>query len=121
MFFIILARITFLVHFAFILFVPLGGLLAVKWKHCPWLHVPSAVYGALLSFFGWICPLTPLESWLLEKGGRTGYHCGFIEHYIVPIIYPEGLTRNLGITLGVAAVVINLIIYTWLMRKSRHE
>jgi len=119
MVFIVLVRVVFLAHFAFVLFVPFGGLLALKWKHCPWLHVPSAVYGALISFFDWVCPLTPLETWLIEKGGGTGYRSGFIEHYIVPLIYPEGLTGDLGIALGIAVIFTNLEIYSWLLRRTR--
>ncbi len=113
-----LADLVVLVHFAFVLFVLLGGLLVLKWKRVAWGHVPAFLWGALIEFAGWICPLTPLENWLRAKGGVTGYGSGFIEHYILPVLYPTLLTRRLQIALGLLILGVNLGIYGWLLRRS---
>jgi hypothetical protein len=75
------------------------------------------LWAALLEFCGWICPLTPLETWLRRVGGASGYSGGFIEHYIVPIVYPAALTRGVQIALGILVCVINASIYMALWRR----
>lgn len=107
----LLAGLVILLHFAFILFVIFGGFLLFKWMRFAWIHVPVVLYAALLEFYGWICPLTPLEKWLRAKGGGVAYQTGFIEHYITPLIYPSALTRELQITLGLFVIALNLGIY----------
>lgn len=118
-----LADVVLLVHFAFVLFVIFGGLLALRWPRIAWIHIPLAIYGAVIEFIGFVCPLTPLEVSLRQRGGEAGYSGGFIEHYITATIYPAGLTRQVQIILGVAVVAVNVIIYTiWWNRRSRvHE
>jgi hypothetical protein len=83
----IAADVVVVAHLVFILFVVLGGWIALRWPKIAWIHIPAAIWGALIEFAGWICPLTPLENWLREASGETGYKGGFIEHYIVPIVY----------------------------------
>lgn len=108
------------VHLAFVLFVVLGGLLVLKWPRLAWLHVPAAVWGVLIEYRGWICPLTPLENSLRARGGEAGYSGGFIEHYVQPVLYPAGLTRGTQIVLGSLALLVNLIAYGVVVaRKSR--
>ncbi len=85
------------------------------------LHIPVFLWGALISFGGWICPLTPLENWLRVKGGELGYHGGFIEHYILPIIYPRNLTRGVQIAIGMAVLILNLIIYGVIVYRIRQR
>ena len=82
-----------------------------------WLHAPAAIWGILIEFFGWICPLTTLENELRRNSEDGAYSTGFIEHYIIPIIYPEGLTRDIQIVLGIAVFVLNLFIYTLFFKK----
>lgn len=106
-------------HFAFVVFAVLGGSLVLKWPHWAWLHVPAFIWAALVMFAGWICPLTPLEIWLRQQGGEAAYHTSFIEHYILPLLYPVELTRELQVFLGVLVLVINLAIYGWLWCKRR--
>jgi hypothetical protein len=115
----VLADMVVMTHFAFILFAVLGGFLVLKWKHWAWLHVPAVVWAALISFAGWICPLTPLEIWLRERGGAIAYRSGFIEHYILPVVYPptDVLTRPVQIVLGLLVLGINLGIYGLLLRS----
>ena len=100
-----------LLHLAFILFVILGGLLVLKWPRLMWFHLPAAVWGVLIEFFSWYCPLTKWENYFLAQAGRAGYSGGFVAHYIMPVIYPAGLTRGLEISIGVFVLVLNAIVY----------
>ena len=109
------------IHFAFILFVILGGLLVLRWRWIAWLHLPAAAWGAAIEFFGWICPLTPLENRLRAAAGQAGYAHGFIEEYIQPIVYPAGLTADIQIWLGVGVIAINGLIYAWVLRRRRRS
>ena len=114
------ADLVLLVHAAFVLFVVLGGLLALRWPRVAWIHVPVALYGAAIEFIGFICPLTPLEVSLRRRGGEAGYEGGFIEHYVTATLYPTGLTRELQLVLGTAVLVLNGIVYfVWWRRRRR--
>lgn len=117
MFYQILADIVVLIHFAFILFVVAGGFLVLRWRRISWIHIPAAVWGTLIEFAGWICPLTPLENQLRAEAGATGYESSFVEHYILPIIYPDALTRNIQILFGLIVLMINLSIYGIVLYK----
>lgn len=115
----ILADVALVAHLAFILFVVLGGL-AVRWRR--WVaavHLPCAAYGAAIECWGWICPLTPLENRLRALAGQAGYTGGFLEHYLVPIVYPGALTPEVGKALAVAVVVVNGVAYSWAGRRGR--
>ncbi len=116
----LLAELVVVVHFAFVVFVVLGGLLVLRWRWVAWLHLPAAIWGAMIEFGGWICPLTPLENWLQFQGGDAGYEGGFIQHYIVPVLYPAGLTREMQVGLGVAVVLINVAVY-WRLFSRRGQ
>ena len=107
----LLADFVVVIHLAFILFIVLGGLFAIRWQRVIWMHIPMVLWGALIEFAGWICPLTPLENWLRFKGGTAGYRGGFIEHYILPLIYPVNLTRSTQFILGLFVLVVNLGVY----------
>jgi len=108
-------------HVAFLLFVVFGGLLALRWKRVAWLHVPCALWGAWVELAGWVCPLTPLENDLRRMAGKAGYAGGFLEHYVVPLLYPPGLTRGMQVALGVAALALNVGIYVGVWRRRRGE
>jgi hypothetical protein len=118
MFYRILPDIVFLIHFAFIIFVIFGGFLVLRRRWLLWFHIPCAIWGALIEFAGWICPLTPLENHFRMKGGAAGYQSGFIEHYIVPIIYPDELTRSLQSMFGLMVLTMNMCIYGWMIYKQ---
>ena len=107
---LILADLIVFCHFAFILFVIFGGFLVIKWHKLIWLHIPAACWGALVEFFGWFCPLTSYENSLRGAGGG-GYASGFIEHYIIPMIYPYGLTREIQVCLGFVVILLNFWVY----------
>ena len=111
------ADILVVAHFAFICFVLLGGLLVLKWPRMVFVHIPAAVWGALLEFQSWLCPLTPLEQHLRTAAGEAGYSGSFIEHYLLPVIYPANLTPDLQLLLGLAVVTINAAIYGWLLAR----
>ena len=114
-----LANVVVLVHALSILFIVFGGFLTWRWGWVAWVHVPFAVWGMLLEYFGWICPLTPLENYFRQKAGLAGYSGGFIEHYILPLMYPADLTANTQLVLGTIVLVVNLIAYAgfFLRRK----
>lgn len=118
-----LADLVALTHFAFILFVVLGGLLALRWRWLPWLHLPTLVWGAAIELFGWYCPLTPLENALRRAGGAAGYPGGFIERYLMPVIYPAELTRQIQLVLAGFLIAVNLAVYLvlWRQRHARRS
>jgi hypothetical protein len=115
-----LAELVVVLHFCFVLFVLFGGALALRWPKVVWLHLPAAAWGALISFAGWVCPLTPLEKWLRRQGGSAGYEGGFVEHYILPVLYPRALTRDVQILLGVIVILLNLYVY-WRVYRRLHS
>jgi hypothetical protein len=116
----IAADIVLVAHLAFILFIIFGGLFVLRWPWVAWAHVPSWMYGALIEFIGWTCPLTPLEQRLRLRAGEGGYEGSFIEHYLVPIIYPAGYSFELRMVLGTAVVVLNIGVYAWVIwRRNR--
>jgi hypothetical protein len=116
-----LADFVAVLHLAFVLFVVLGGLLVLKWPRIVWVHLPAAAWGAIVEFTGWLCPLTPLEYWLRKEGGQIGYSSDFVSHYILPLLYPSGLTHNVQIVLGMVVVIVNVAVYGWLWRRVSHR
>lgn len=117
--YLLLADLVVWLHVAFVVFAVLGGLLAVRWRRFAWLHLSAALWAAAVEFSGWICPLTPLENWLRRKAGRTGYDSDFIAHYVFPVLYPAGLTREWQIALGISVIAVNVAIYSWVLRSNR--
>jgi hypothetical protein len=114
-----LADLVLLIHLSFVLFVIGGGLLVLKWPRIGWLHLPAAAWGALIEFTGWICPLTPLENRFLMQSGKSAYEGDFIDRYVLPILYPSALTREMQIALGLLVVLINAGAYGWLLIRTR--
>ena len=117
----IAADIVVIVHAAFVLFVLFGAVLTFRWPRVAWWHLPAAAWGALIEFAGWVCPLTPLENRLRLLGGERGYGGGFVEHYVLPILYPPGLTRTLQLILGTGVVILNVAAYTAIWRRRRRR
>lgn len=116
------ADVVLVVHFAFVLFVVFGGLLALRWPRVAWIHLPVALYGVAVEFIGFVCPLTPLEVEMRQRGGEAGYTGGFIAHYITAAMYPAGLTRQAQFVLGTALVLLNVVVYAlWWTRGTRHR
>ena len=111
------AHLIVLIHLGFILFAALGGLLVLKWRRVAFLHLPCVAWGVWIEFSGRVCPLTPLENRFRILAGEQGYSGGFIEHYIWPVMYPEALSRDLQLLLGLALLVLNVLIYIHVYRR----
>ena len=114
-----LADVVLVAHLAFVLFVVLGGLAALRWPRVAWVHVPVALYGAAIEFIGFVCPLTPLEVGLRRRGGAAGYEGGFVEHYVTAALYPAGLSRELQLALGAGVLALNAGVYAVWSRRVR--
>jgi hypothetical protein len=117
----LLADTVVIFHFLFIVFAIAGGLLALRWRWIPWIHLPAIAWGAALELFGWICPLTPLENYLRHAAGTVQYTGGFVEYYLLPIIYPAALTREMQLAFGLGLIVINLLIYVGVWRYNSRK
>ena len=115
-----LADVVLVAHFAFILFVVLGGLLVLRWPRLAWIHLPVLAYGAAIELVGWICPLTPLEQRLRAAAGQAGYEGGFIEHYVGRVVYPADW-HSMHVWLGVLLVLFNLAVYGALLLRWRRR
>lgn len=115
----LLADAVVCLHMGFVLFAVFGGLLALHRPAWLWLHLPAVLWAAFVEFSGWICPLTPLENWLRAKAGVDVYSADFIEHYLIPILYPAHLTRTLQIALGIGVLVVNAAVYGRLLTRHR--
>jgi len=118
----LLANAVIIIHVGFVAFVVLGGFLAWRWQRVAWLHIPTALYGVTIEFVGWVCPLTPLENHFRGLAGRSGYTGGFVEHYIIPVLYPTDWTVSLRVILGTLVLFVNALaygVYFWRIAKSR--
>ncbi len=115
----ILADTIVIIHCLFIAFVIFGGLLIIRWPRTAYVHVPAAIWGVAVEFFGWFCPLTPLENHFRFLAGKGSYEGDFIEKYLLPLIYPENLTPSIQQILGMMVVIINFIVYIIAIRKRR--
>ena len=112
-----LADLVVVLHLAFVLFVVLGGLFALRWPRAAWFHIPMAIWGAGIEFLQGTCPLTPLENHLRRLGGEAGYSGGFVEHYLLPVLYPAGLNRDVQLGLGIFVLALNVTIYAVVWRR----
>lgn len=118
----LLADVVVVFHLAFVLYVVLGGVLVLRWRSLAILHLPAAVYGVAVELAGWTCPLTPLENALRRRGGQAGYRGGFVEHYLLPVLYPEGMPRWMPWALAALVAGANVAIYgVALLRGGRRR
>ena len=115
----LLADIVLIIHLLFIIFVIGGGLLTLRWKKAAWLHLPLLAWAIFIEFTGWVCPLTPVENSLRKMGGGSGYGGSFIEHYLLPIIYPGAMTRGVQIKLGMMLIIVNICTYLYSCRAGK--
>jgi hypothetical protein len=106
-------------HLVFVLFVVCGGLLVLRRPRWAWAHIPTVAWAAFVEFSGSICPLTPLEVAFRRSAGEAGYGGDFVEHYLLALIYPSGLTRELQMLIGAAVVLVNLAVYWWVLWRRR--
>ena len=117
----LLADLVLVLHATFILFVIFGGLLVLWRRGLAWLHIPAALWGIVIEFQGWICPLTYLENDLRAAAGSSGYSGSYIDHYLMPLIYPVWLNSDTQILFGLAVLFVNAIIYGLVWRKTRAD
>lgn len=110
----LLADLVVCLHLGFVLFVLLGGFAVWRWRWVMWVHLPAVAWGTLVELADWYCPLTALEDRLLRASGAEGYSGSFIGHYLLPVLYPDDLTRSLQVVFGLVVVVINAVAYGWL-------
>lgn len=116
-----LADATVVLHVAFVVFAVAGGLLVLRWPRVAWGHLPAAAWGAWVEFAGWICPLTPMENWLRLRGGQSVYMVSFVDQYVMPILYPSALTREIQWALGGFVLVVNACVYTVVWRRRARQ
>lgn len=116
----LLADAVMILHLLFVLFALLGGVTLLWRRWMVFVHLPVVAWASLIELVGWTCPLTPLEQSLRAASGSGAYNVGFVEHYLIPIIYPPGLTPAVEIVLGVVVLVVNAIIYTGVVWRLRH-
>ena len=117
----LLADIVLILHAGFVAFVVLGALLMLRWPRIAWVHVPVVLWGAGIEFLGGICPLTPLENHWRRLAGELGYPGGFVEHYVMSALYPDGLTHRAQLVLGALVLLVNAAIYAWVLWRRRSE
>jgi hypothetical protein len=117
----LLADLVLIVHAGFVAFVVLGALLALRWPRIAWVHVPVVLWGAGIEFLGGICPLTPLENHWRRLAGELGFPGDFVEHYLLSALYPDGLTRQVQLSLGALVLLINVAIYAWIFWRRRSD
>ena len=117
--YLLFADLVVVIHFVFVLFSVFGALLLIWWRKMIWLHLPAAAWASWIEFSGRICPLTPLENWLRLKGGEYAYSGDFVGHYLLPLLYPQNLTRETQITLGAIVAGINIAIYGYVFFLRR--
>ena len=115
----LLADTVVVVHLAFVVFVVCGGLLVVWRRWTAAIHIPAAIWGVYIEFSGRICPLTPLENHLRALAGEAAYSGDFVERYLVPVLYPPDLRRDVQIALGFFAMAVNAAVYVYAWRRSR--
>jgi len=117
--FSVMAGLVVLVHLAFALFAAAGALLALRWRWVPWLHIPAAAWAVSIEVSGGICPLTPLENDLRAKAGLDHYSGDFVARYLLPVLYPGGLTREAQVVIGLAVLAANLGLYIFVYTRRR--
>lgn len=117
----VLADIIVVIHMLFVLFAVFGGLITLYRSAWAWIHLPAAAWAALVEAMGWTCPLTPLENYFRHQGGDKPYESDFIANYLLPVLYPEGLTRRHQVWLGIGVLTFNLCLYGWILHRRRRS
>lgn len=121
MFLSLLADAMLLLHLVFIVFVILGALLVFQRQWIAWIHLPMVLWASIVNLMHWYCPLTPLENYFRIAAGQAGYEGGFIAHYLLPIVYPQGMSYDFGVVVGVGVFIWNAVIYSLVIYRVRRE
>jgi hypothetical protein len=117
----VLADLVLLTHVAFVAFVVVGAGAVLRWPRLAWVHLPAVIWAVLIEYAGWVCPLTPLENTLRQAAGGAVYAGGCVEHYLLPVLYPTGLTRTIQVSLGTVVLVLNGLAYWRLARRRKRQ
>ena len=117
----LLADMVLLLHVAFILFALSGGLIILWKRWVIWIHLPVLLWASVVNLAGWTCPLTPLENALRALAGQVGYEGGFVEHYVVPLVYPDVMFRDLEMVSGLAVLACNVLTYAFVIHRIRRH
>jgi len=117
----ILADAVVVFHVLFIAFAVGGGVLVLRWRRLAWLHLPAVAWATLVEVMSWPCPLTPLENFFRRRGGDAGYTGGFVEHYIMPVLYPDGLTDRIQLVIGCFVFTVNVVAYAIVIARWRRQ
>lgn len=120
-FYLWLSNLIVIIHFLYIVFVLLGALLVLRWPRMIWLHLPAVVWGVLVEFMGWYCPLTPWENQLRRMAGREVYEGDFIGEYLLPLIYPVNLTREMQYLFAAIVILINVVSYYFILYRHNNR
>lgn len=115
----LLADVAVLLHFTFIVCVIFGGLFVMRWPKISWVHLPMVLWAAVVNLMHWQCPLTPIENYFRVEAGQAGYEGGFIAHYLLPFIYPQGVSYDVGVVVGVGVFIWNAVIYSLIIYRAR--
>jgi hypothetical protein len=114
----LLADVVFIIHLCFIVFVVIGAFFVLKWRWVAFIHIPAVIWGLAIEFLNAPCPLTPWEQQLLLRAGEEAYRGGFVDHYIVPLIYPDANPRFF-LEAGIFLLVLNCVVYAWIIMRMR--
>lgn len=117
----VLADAVVLLHLAVVAFIVFGGLLALRWPRAAMVHLPFAAWGIAIELGQWVCPLTPLENRLRRLAGEAGYEGGFVAHYVLPVLYPDGLTPRVSLVLAALVLGVNAVVYGAVLRLRRRR
>ena len=116
-----LADVVVVFHVLFIAFAICGGVFVLRWRRVMWLHLPTVAWAVLVEVMSWPCPLTPLENHFRRRGGEAGYPESFVEHYIMPVLYPEGLTDRIQLLIGAFVFAVNVAVYAVVVARWRRR
>jgi hypothetical protein len=117
----LLADCVVIFHVLFIVFAVAGGLLVLRWRWLAWIHLPAVAWAVLVEVMSWPCPLTPLENHFRQRGGEAGYRESFVEHYIMPVLYPVGLTDEIQLLIGGFVLAVNVAAYSLIVGRGRRK
>ena len=115
----LLADLVLVGHLGFIAFAVFGAFWALRWSWSPLVHLPALAWAAYVEFSAGVCALTPLENSLRQAAGESGYSSSFIEHYLVPLIYPPGLTSSAQLWLAASLLLLNGLFYGYVVARRR--
>jgi hypothetical protein len=114
----LMADLIVVLHFAFIAFAIGGGIVVLRWRRVMVLHLPCVGWAVLVELMHWHCPLTRWENYFIARYGAEGYEGGFLDHYLIPVIYPDGLTPAIQVGIGLFVLAVNVAVYAFIVVQA---